>query len=383
LGPVVAYFNFCERELGPDGQLLAGVMLQGFENESAESGRALGELAAAAAARPAVAEALRAGRFSDLASLHGGPEFVDQLQKFLDDFGWRAESWSLTHLPVWAEDPAAALGYVARYLDESAGSPRAAIDRAVEGREQARAEAFSRLSEEKQRELRDLLSAAEHVTRLSEARAFWQLTAAGVLRVPILALGNKLVEAGVLQEAADVFHLYLEEAKDVAREPRVMSEPVAERKNDMARWENLNPPQFVGAPGPPPSPPDPVMQAGFRLVLGVGAPSSVDGAVISGTAASRGVARGPARLLRSLADGDRLQQGDIMVCATTSPSWTPLFAVAGGVVTDSGGILTHSAICAREFGIPCVVGTQVATSLIADGAMVVVDGTAGTVTIEI
>jgi pyruvate,water dikinase len=86
-------------------------------------------------------------------------------------------------------------------------------------------------------------------------------------------------------------------------------------------------------------------------------------------------------VVHSLNEAQRLRPGEILVCKTTAPPWTPLFAVAAGVVTETGGILSHSAICAREYAIPCVVGTQVATSRIPDGAMITVDGTKGTVVI--
>jgi pyruvate,water dikinase len=94
------------------------------------------------------------------------------------------------------------------------------------------------------------------------------------------------------------------------------------------------------------------------------------------------VVRGRARVLGSLAESQKPQTGEILVCRNTAPPWTPLFAIAAGVVTDIGGLLSHSAICAREYAIPCVVGTRVATSRIADGDLITVDGTAGTVTIE-
>ena len=87
-------------------------------------------------------------------------------------------------------------------------------------------------------------------------------------------------------------------------------------------------------------------------------------------------------MISDLADSERLQEGDILVCQMTAPPWTPLFAIAGAVVTDSGGVLSHSAICTREYAIPCVVATQIATHVIPDGAMIEVDGTAGIVRIE-
>jgi pyruvate,water dikinase len=87
-------------------------------------------------------------------------------------------------------------------------------------------------------------------------------------------------------------------------------------------------------------------------------------------------------VIRSLDEADRLQSGDVLVCRSTAPPWTPLFAIAAAVVTDTGGILSHSAIVAREYGIPAVVGTRVATERIPDGARVTVDGNAGEVRIE-
>jgi phosphoenolpyruvate synthase/pyruvate phosphate dikinase len=112
------------------------------------------------------------------------------------------------------------------------------------------------------------------------------------------------------------------------------------------------------------------------------APPEVVGREIKGQAASKGVVTGRARVLRDLSEAERLQPGEILVCVMTAPPWTPLFAIAAAVVTDSGGVLSHSAICAREYAIPCVVATQVATSLIKDGSMITVDGTNGTVLLD-
>jgi len=104
--------------------------------------------------------------------------------------------------------------------------------------------------------------------------------------------------------------------------------------------------------------------------------------VLRGNPGSPGVVRGRARVLRSLPEGNNgLEEGDILVAETTAPPWTPLFGVAAAVVTDTGGILSHSAVVAREYGIPAVVGASSATTAIADGDVVEVDGDAGTVRI--
>ncbi|MFC7241794.1 PEP-utilizing enzyme [Catellatospora aurea] len=101
---------------------------------------------------------------------------------------------------------------------------------------------------------------------------------------------------------------------------------------------------------------------------------------VTGVPASPGRALGPARLVRSVDDFGRLRPGDVLVCRTTDPAWTPLFHVAAAVVTETGGLLSHAAIVARECRIPAVVGAADAMALLADGAQVLVDGALGTVT---
>jgi pyruvate,water dikinase len=105
------------------------------------------------------------------------------------------------------------------------------------------------------------------------------------------------------------------------------------------------------------------------------------GGRLDGVAASSGVYTGPVRVLRSEADFDRLRPGDVLVCPITSPAWSVLFPNVGALVADEGGVLSHSAIIAREFQIPAVVATGNATSLLRDGQRVTVDGTAGVVTV--
>jgi phosphoenolpyruvate synthase/pyruvate phosphate dikinase len=105
--------------------------------------------------------------------------------------------------------------------------------------------------------------------------------------------------------------------------------------------------------------------------------------VVAGHAGSPGVVRGTARVIRSLTEAGRLQYGEILVAEATLPEWTPLFATAAAVVTDIGGILSHSAVVAREYCIPAVVGTGIATATIRDGQLIEVDGTHGMVRLAV
>src|SRR5262249_51617996 len=153
---------------------------------------------------------------------------------------------------------------------------------------------------------------------------------------------------------------------------------ILERRADRARWLGVVPPLVIGTPDPT-AIDDLVAKQGRFASLGLdtGAPG-----VVQGMGASRGVARGRARVGRGVAGADRLAPGEVLVCRTTSPAWTPLIARAAAVVADAGGVLAHCAIVAREHAIPCVVGAGVATERIADGMLVTVDGARGVVHID-
>ncbi len=381
MGPTFALLRFLEDELGEDGPMLSGTLLQGSRNATAASGSAIATLVDLAAASPGLAAALRSGSHHDLAGLPGGPAFVAELERFLDEYGWRAETWGSMHVPTWAEDPRAVLNLVVRYLDDPESGPAAQVRRAAEQQAAAVAEVESRLPGEKLAAFRNLLRAtADHVA-VSEDRARWQLSIVGVMRRPSLALGRKLAAIAALDRPEDVFHLTWDEAMRAAAAPGPAVAAVArEGRLQFQRWERLAPPPFLGAM-PDLSLLPPEMMPMVRHFNGLRMPEVSQG-VVKGTGASRGTATGTARVIRTLDESDRLEPGDILVCVTTAPPWTALFAIAGAVVTDTGGVMSHSGICAREFAIPCVVGTQLGTRFIPDGATVTVDGEAGTVTIH-
>jgi pyruvate,water dikinase len=376
------FIDFCTAELGADGVQMATTMFQSVENDSATAGLELSRLAELAAESPELAKAIGAGQFDAIASLPGGEAFQQQLDMYLSEFGWRGEAFNCLHEPTWAEEPARCLRLVQAYLLDPSHAPRAAVERSREQRAEAILEAEARIAPEKIDEFRALLKEAETHVPLAESRARYQLTMYGIARRPVMALGRKLAASGALAKADDVFFVTLEELKRLAHDPsqKVEQSLIEQRRDDLARWERLAPPPFLGKR------PEPGMGrgggGGADLFGGSGVRQGEDSDVVTGNPAGRGTVRGRARVILTLADSGRLQPGDILVCPATAPPWTPLFAIAGAVVTDSGGILSHSAIAAREYAIPCVVGTVVGTRTIPDGAMITVDGTAGSVTIE-
>jgi rifampicin phosphotransferase len=200
------------------------------------------------------------------------------------------------------------------------------------------------------------------------------------VRRVLLAAGRRLHAAGTIDDPNDVFNVRLAELRDAlaGNADPSLPERVAERRAELDRWREQPYPPALGTlpPGPPPD--DPIGRAVGRF-FGTPPLASAEATLIHGLKGSPGTARGRARVIRSLADAHRLGAGEVLVTETTAPPWTPLFARAAAIVTDAGGILSHCAVVAREYGVPAVVGTRTGTRAIEDGRLVEVDGTAGTV----
>jgi pyruvate,water dikinase len=191
-----------------------------------------------------------------------------------------------------------------------------------------------------------------------------------------------LVEAGVLDRPDDVLYLLPPEIDGALAGGGGgdLRAAVAERRAEHEHWMTKVPPVVVGGVREDGTTAEAELTPFAAAFVPPPPPSEgpVDG-VIRGLAVSRGVAKGTARVIVDLADADRFEPGDVLVCVMTSPPWTPLFALASAVVADTGGMGSHPAIAAREYGIPCVLGTAHGTRSIPDGAVVVVDGEQGTV----
>ena len=372
------YLEFCASHFGlQQGPTRGMTMLQGHPNATTDSGRALELLAEQAASLPALASALRDGRFEGLRAINGAGEFCDAFDALLEREGWRVPTWFEIHTQTWAEDPALALSMVARYLDPERRPSRATAASAL-ARVEAIALAEADLPDDDARaRFRELLAGATGYVQVIEGRALYQQQLAAGLRVPALALGARLVEAGALEAADDVFYLDTTELAALAGAPDASRhDEVTAMRDRLAHWRTLIPPATIGEPSDKPPRPEAI------LLQGRGVRPSDDARLVNGYGACPGTARGVARVIRDARELHRLQPGDVLVCPFTAPTWTPAFSVASAMVTDAGGVLSHAAIAAREYALPAVVGTRVGTRKIPDGATVTVDGTQGIVRIE-
>jgi len=201
------------------------------------------------------------------------------------------------------------------------------------------------------------------------------------VRRVVLEFGQRLCEAGAIEETSDVFYLALDEVKAsvAARHCGDQRSLVGLRRREVAHFRAITPPPALGADNGPP--PDDPMGRFFGKFFGGPPPAAESPDVLKGNAGSPGTVRGPVRVIRSLSDAGKLRAGDVLVAETTAPPCTPLFATAAAIVTDAGGVLSHCAVVAREYRIPAVVGTGRATTTIRDGQIVEVDGDAGLVRI--
>jgi pyruvate,water dikinase len=283
--------------------------------------------------------------------------------------------------PTAADDPARAMEDLQIRMDLPACDPVERQRRLIAERESATREAVEGLSGFRFRKALFCwaLRWAQQGAAIREDVFFHALRGAPLARQTVLTLGRRLWERGALADPEDIFFLTWEELQEavLSREAGDWRAAIAQRRRDRHLRTRLTPPPCVPLEGPPETLGRHFMLGLRRLLLGAGCQS--ENGVLRGAPVSPGTATGPARVIHSPAEFDRLRNGDILVTHTATPEWMILCPLAAGLVTDTGGPLSHSSIVAREFGLPAVMGVQRATLEIADGQLVTVDGNEGLV----
>ena len=387
-----AFCDLYDKVVQPDEPTEAYRMLQGFPTTSVDAARGLWALSRDVLASPTLKELFETRAGSELlAALDDsdeGRDFRRQLDEFLFEFGWRHDAvYDLADVP-WREDPAIPLSNIRALMElPDSEDPETQYQQNVAAREDLFARLRERLADDPDTmaKLDELYEAARYSFPLTEDHAFYidQLYIS-VFRRFVLAVGDRIVAKDVVDQPDDVFYLYRDELVDVLTNGGDRRAIVAERRASFERASNVSAPTELGTPPPPPDVPDPFMDALVSRLLGMVPPEeNADPDVLKAVAGSPGVYTGTARVCRSLAQAsDDLEEGEIMVVEMTLPPWVPLFSLAGAVVSDVGGILSHSAIVARECGVPAVVGTNVGTTVIKTGQTITVDGNKGVVYLD-
>jgi rifampicin phosphotransferase len=388
--------NFVCRDLLGWDEIKVLDLLSGLSEKSTEPAQRLSALARMARERPALRSLLETGGARAIADIESvDPEFASAFTDYQRDYGCRALRYEVADRTL-AESPGLVLDLIKAQvvLDYN---PEAAAAGLREKREKAVEEARAALTSAspRKRELFETtLRRAQLVYPVREDNEFYTVSAPiALFRYALLELGGRLAGRRLIESSDDIFFLEFDEALACLSGGDDLRSLVRRRKSERA-WVLAHPgPASYGEDsGAPPSfkalPREArlfheallwAMDRDFESEATDRARQQEAGPLLKGIAAAPGQFTGPVRIIPDESQFDKLQPGDVLVCPITSPVWSVLFPAIGALVTDSGGILSHSAIIAREYGIPAVVATGSATDLLQDGQIVTVDGTAGVV----
>jgi pyruvate,water dikinase len=308
----------------------------------------------------------------EMAALPGGPEARDALRAYLDRYGMRCIGEIDITRPRWSERPSALLPVILGHVASVQPGERAR--RFEQGRAAAARkgqELLARLrtlpdGEHKADETARMIERVRTFTGYREHPKYGIVCRYFIYKQAILREAERLVQAGALACREDCFYLTFNELHDAVRTRHVDHALIRRRKDELRSYRALTPPRVLTSEGE-------VLGGTYRRD---GVP---EGAVV-GLPVSAGIVEGRARVVVDMADAD-LEPGDILVTAHTDPSWSPVFVAVDGLVTEVGGLMTHGAVIAREYGLPAVVSVEHATRLIQDGQRIRVDGTHGYVEI--
>lgn len=367
-----------ERYYGDDTEQVRAKLISGVTgNVTMETNKQLWNLAQKAKQSASVSEILRAANDAnvraELEATSDGRAFLAELDAFLHEYGHREIRMDILY-PTWGEDPSPVLQFVRGYLDVGdEASPQRQQARLVQEREQLANE----VTEQVQRDLvgRVAISPLFHYvlkntqahTRERDTMHFELTRLFPPFRRCLLELAARWQKKQLLSASDDIFFLSLQEMESLTQEPRPMQDVIQARRAEFQENARRNPP--------------PILRDGVAVETERATAEQVDGQ-LRGIAGSPGKMSGIVRVIRGPEEFEKLERGEILVAPLTNPVWTPLFAIAGGIVTQVGGILSHGAIVAREYGIPAVMAVHDATNVLHDGQYVTVDGNKGIVYVE-
>jgi phosphohistidine swiveling domain-containing protein len=351
----------------------AQVFVLGSDSEPIKAEKSLYDLATWTRDQPELAEslfALQPQDFLDRAATSDDSfwhEWHNRFQAHLNAYGHTVYNLDFAN-PVPADDPIPLLETLRFFVSGKGSDPYQRQRNLATRREQATAVALARLDPVRARTFRRLLHWAQSVAPVREDALADVGLAWPQLRRMLREIGWRLQAAGVIAEPDEIFWLRRSEIDETLGS---LVDQVEQRKELWRGQRRATPPQLLPKGG---------WGDMWRRWLPA-ASEEQTGDLIKGIAGSMGTITAPARVLAGPQDFGQLQPGDVLVASITTPAWTSLFAMASGVVTDIGGPLSHSSIVAREYGIPAVLGTAVATRRIHSGQMIKVDGDAGIVTL--
>jgi len=307
-----------------------------------------------------------------LVKLDGGQEARDAILSYLDKYGMRCSGEIDITKPRWSEKPTTLVPLILSNIKNF--EPNASKRKFEQGRrvalekEKELLERLNKLSdgEEKVKETKRMIDLIRNFMGYREYPKYGMVSRYFVYKQALLKEAERLVQTNVFHEKEDIYYLTFEELREVIATNKLDSHIICKRKEEYKLFEKLTPPRVITSEG--------------EIIAGEYKLENLPAGAIPGLPVSSGVIEGRARVILSMEDAN-LEDGDILVTAFTDPSWTPLFVSIKGLVTEVGGLMTHGAVIAREYGLPAVVGVENATKVIKDGQRIRVNGTEGYVEI--
>lgn len=345
-------------------------------NVTAEMGLALLDVADVIRPYPAIIAYLQEAKDDDfLASLpafDGGIAVKEAIEAFLDKYGMRCAGEIDITKNRWSEKPTILIPMLLGNIKNF--EPGASSQKFAQGLKEAtkkEEELLERLrqlpdGEAKAEETKQMIDLVRNLAGYREYPKYGMICRYFIYKQALLKEAQVLVKAGLIQEKEDIFYLSFDELHTVVRTQALDYGMISDRKEAFKIHEKLRPPRVITSDG--------------EMINGAYNRDNLPAGALAGLAVSSGIIEGRARVVLNMAEAN-LEEGDILVTAFTDPSWTPLFVSIKGLVTEVGGLMTHGAVIAREYGIAAVVGVENATSLIKDGQRIRVNGTDGYVEI--
>ncbi|KUG04882.1 phosphoenolpyruvate synthase [hydrocarbon metagenome] len=304
----------------------------------------------------------------ELLKFEGGQETQDVVYAYLNKYGMRCVGEIDITRTRWSEKPTTLVPMILSNIKNF--EPNASKRIFEQGRcvalkkEQELLERLKQLpdGEQKAQETKRMIDLVRNFSGYREYPKYGMVNRYFIYKQALLKEAEQLVQEGVIQEKEDIYYLTFEELQEVVRTNKLDYQIISKQKDEYKLYENLTPPRVITSDG--------------ETLSGAYERENLPAEAIAGLPVSSGVIEGRARVILNMEDAD-LEDGDILVTSFTDPSWTPLFVSIKGLVTEVGGLMTHGAVIAREYGLPAVVGVDHATKLIKDGQRIRVHGTEG------
>ena len=304
----------------------------------------------------------------ELVQFKGGEKAREAIDAFLNKYGMRCSGEIDITKTHWSEKPTTIIPMILNNIrDFEYGASKRKFEEGLQEALKKEEELVDRLQQlpdgkQKVEETKRMIRNIRNFIGYREYPKYGMINRYFIYKQALLKEAEQLVQSGVIHEVDDIYYLTFEELHEVVRTKKLNYELIHKQKNDYKLYEKLTPPRIMTSDG--------------EIITGKYKRENLPADAIAGLPVSSGVVEGRARVILNMEEAN-LEEGDILVTAFTDPGWTPLFVSIKGLVTEVGGLMTHGAVIAREYGLPAVVGVENATKLIKDGQRIRVHGTEG------